>query len=83
MERKFVLKADFYGYYLALHARASGVWHWLRGHDLRWEYRTSEEDKEVCAGDILCEGCPDASPGSTGIGIWCRAHDPWVKIVDR
>jgi hypothetical protein len=61
----------------AISVRLDAVWHWLRGHDVRWRVNADE----VCPGDIVCEKCPDCEdPESTGMVLWCRTYDPWRKF---
>jgi hypothetical protein len=63
-----------------IEARCSGVWHWLRGHDLRW--RVSVEPWVGCTGDIQCFSCADSSDGRTDVAIWCR-HWTCLWIVAK
>jgi hypothetical protein len=41
-------------------------------HDIIWKWHESEEDKEICDGDILCKTCDKI--------YWCRALE---KIKDE
>lgn len=58
-----------------LEARASGVWHWLRGHDLHWR-GDCVDLWSGHTGCITCTACPDASLNDDGthadLCIWSR-----------
>lgn len=56
--------------WLALMAHCDGLWHLMRGHDLRWR----DNVDEYCAGDITCYCCPDTSDGVSDLAIWCRGR---------
>jgi hypothetical protein len=58
-----------------IQARASGLWHLVRGHRLHW--RDNVDLWTGCTGDIWCEQCPDTSDGVSDLGIWCR-HKRWL-----
>ena len=68
----------WYFYWYGFQARLSAIWHWVRGHDLRWNDGPIAEWRAVgllmwrCEGDIACYDCPDSAGGS--LAIWCRGR---------
>ena len=64
------MSLDLRDWYLCIAARLDAVWHWARGHRVRWRANPDY----MCSGDILCDTC-DAV-------MWCRSHDPWVTFDD-
>lgn len=65
-------------FWWAIQARAIGLYHLLRGHDLRWR----EDANPWCGnfGFIVCHDCPDTD-GRVGLVIYARSWSWWMKAA--